>query len=82
MIAIGRLVTGTAGTSGHESIVKYWKKRLPKETIAVEEAAAEVAAIAIEEQAIWIIPPRHYARRNARARPDLLTGELKLPKVE
>ena len=61
---------------------RHWLEHRGSETIAevIEEAVIEPEAVSDEE------PERPTATTTAedmaRARPDLLTGELKLPKVE
>jgi predicted PurR-regulated permease PerM len=69
---------------GSESIAEVLEEAAAKvETIAVEEAAAELTAIMIGEQVIADHPTSDTTPEEmARARPDLLTGELKLPKLE
>jgi len=66
---------------------RHWLEHRGSESIAevLEEAASEGATVNIEVEAT--VEPQHptsvtTAEEMARARPDLLTGELKLPKVE
>ena len=64
---------------------RHWLEHRGSESIAavLAEAAAEVEAITIEETLIVDHPTSATTPGEmARARPDLLTGELKLPKLE
>jgi predicted PurR-regulated permease PerM len=64
---------------------RHWLEHRGSESIAevLQQAAADVKAITIEETVIVDRPTSATTPEEmARARPDLLTGELKLPKLE